>query len=153
MQVLECDAKKLLSRHAIASPSGIVAATPEEAEAAATHLGREPVFVKAQVGAGDRMSAGGIRAAHSAAEAKVAARALLGRKLVTSQTSPDGRVVAKVLVGAEDLGETRVLPGREHRPFFRDCHDHGRRQRKGRCQAESGETIGGTRTPAHAHQR
>ena len=51
MQVLECDAKKLLSRHAIASPSGIVAATPEEAEAAATHLGREPVFVKAQVGA------------------------------------------------------------------------------------------------------
>ena len=55
MQVLECDAKKLLSRHAIASPPGIVAATPEEAEAAATRLGREPVFVKAQVGAGDRM--------------------------------------------------------------------------------------------------
>lgn len=98
MQVLECDAKKLLSRHAIASPPGIVAATPEEAEAAATRLGREPVFVKAQVGAGDRMSAGGIRAAHSAAEAKVAARALLGRKLVTSQTSPDGEVVDKVLV-------------------------------------------------------
>ena len=98
MQVLECDAKKLLSRHAIASPPGIVAATPEEAEAAATRLGREPVFVKAQVGAGDRMSAGGIRAAHSAAEAKVAARALLGRKLVTSQTSPDGQVVDKVLV-------------------------------------------------------
>jgi succinyl-CoA synthetase beta subunit len=73
MQVLECDAKKLLSRHAIASPPGIVAATPEEAEAAATQLGREPVFVKAQVGAGDRMSAGGIRAAHSAAEAKFAA--------------------------------------------------------------------------------
>ncbi|MEA2967676.1 MAG: succinyl-CoA synthetase beta subunit, partial [Alphaproteobacteria bacterium] len=91
MQILECDAKKLLSRHAIASPPGIVAATPEEAEAAATQLGREPVFVKAQVGAGDRMSAGGIRAAHSAAEAKDAARALLGRKLVTSQTSPDGQ--------------------------------------------------------------
>ena len=98
MQVLECDAKKLLSRHAIASPPGIVAATPEEAEAAATRLGREPVFVKAQVGAGDRMSGGGIRAAYSAAEAKVAARALLGRKLVTSQTSPDGQVVDKVLV-------------------------------------------------------
>jgi succinyl-CoA synthetase beta subunit len=98
MQVLECDAKKLLSRHAIASPPGIVAATPEEAEAAAMRLGREPVFVKAQVGAGDRMSGGGIRAAYSAAEAKVAARALLGRKLVTSQTSPDGQVVDKVLV-------------------------------------------------------
>src|SRR5215218_11155039 len=51
---------------AIASPPGIVTATPEEAEVAATLLGREPVFVKAQVGAGDRMSAGGIRAAHSA---------------------------------------------------------------------------------------
>jgi succinyl-CoA synthetase beta subunit len=98
MRVLECDAKKLLSRHAIASPPGIVAATPEEAEAAATRLGREPVFVKAQVGAGDRMAAGGIRAAHSAAEAKAAARTLLGRKLVTSQTSPDGEVVDKVLV-------------------------------------------------------
>jgi succinyl-CoA synthetase beta subunit len=91
-------AKQLLSRHAIASPPGIVAATPEEAEAAATRLGRGPVFVKAQVGAGDRMTAGGIRAAHSAAEAKVAARALLGRKLVTSQTSPDGLLVEKVLV-------------------------------------------------------
>ena len=98
MQVLECDAKKLLSRHAIASPPGMVAATPEEAEVAATLLGREPVFVKAQVGAGDRMSAGGIRAAHSAAEAKVAARALLGRKLITSQTGPDGQMVDKVLV-------------------------------------------------------
>jgi succinyl-CoA synthetase beta subunit len=98
MRVLECDAKKLLSRHAIASPPGIVAATPEEAEAAATRLGREPVFVKAQVGAGDRMAAGGIRAAHSAAEAKAAARTLLGRKLVTSQTGPDGQMVDKVLV-------------------------------------------------------
>jgi succinyl-CoA synthetase beta subunit len=107
MQILECDAKKLLSRHAITSPPGIVAATPEEAEAAATQLGQEPVFVKAQVGAGDRMSAGGIRAAHSAAEAKDAARALLGRKLVTSQTSPDGQVVAKVLV------ERRISAKRE----------------------------------------
>ena len=56
MQVLECDAKKLLSRHAIVSAPGIVAATPEEAEAAATRLGPDPVFVKAQVGAGDRMA-------------------------------------------------------------------------------------------------
>ena len=98
MQVLECDAKQLLSRYGIASPPGIVAATPAEAEAAAVRLGRGSVFVKAQVGAGDRMTAGGIRAAHSAAEAKVAARELLGRKLVTSQTSPDGQVVEKVLV-------------------------------------------------------
>ena len=107
MQVLECDAKKLLSRHAIASPPGIVAATPEEAEAAATRLGPDPVFVKAQVGAGDRMAAGGIRTAHSAAEAKAAAKALLGHKLVTSQTSPDGQVVAKVLV------ERRIAAKRE----------------------------------------
>jgi succinyl-CoA synthetase beta subunit len=98
MQVLECDAKQLLSRHGIASPPGIVAATPAEAEAAALRLGRGLVFVKAQVTAGDRMTAGGIRAAHSAAEAKAAARELLGRKLITSQTSPDGQVVEKVLV-------------------------------------------------------
>jgi len=107
MQVLECDAKKLLSRHAIASPPGIVAVTPEEAEAAAAGLGPEPVFVKAQVGAGARMAAGGIRAAHSAAEAKAAAKALLGHKLVTAQTSPIGQVVAKVLV------ERRITAKRE----------------------------------------
>src|SRR5258707_14290545 len=91
MQVLECDAKKLLSRHAITSPPGIVAATPEAAEAAATQLGQEPVFVKAQAGAGDRMSAGGIRAANSAAQANDAARGIAVRKLLTSPTTPAGQ--------------------------------------------------------------
>jgi succinyl-CoA synthetase beta subunit len=98
MQLMECDAKTLLSRYAIASPVGIIAATAGEAEAAAARLGPSPIFVKAQIRAGGRMRAGGIRAAHSAAEARIAAAALLGRRLATAQTRPEGFTVATVLV-------------------------------------------------------
>ncbi len=96
MQILECDAKKLLTRFDIASPPGIVAATPAEAETAAMRLGS--VFVKAQIRAGDRLAAGGVRSAASHAEARDAARALLGQRLATAQTGPVGDPVRQVLV-------------------------------------------------------
>jgi succinyl-CoA synthetase beta subunit len=98
MQVLECDAKTLLARYAIAAPPGLVAGTPEEAEAAALRLGPEPILVKAQIRAGERGAAGGIRAAHSAADARAAAQSLLGRRLATAQTGPGGLLVGKVLL-------------------------------------------------------
>jgi succinyl-CoA synthetase beta subunit len=98
VQILECDAKSLLSRYAIASPAGIVAATADEAEAAATRLGSDAVFVKAQVRAGNREAAGGIRSVRSAADARAAAAALLGRRLATTQTRPEGFTVSTVLV-------------------------------------------------------
>lgn len=98
MQLMECDAKALLSRYAIASPSGITTTTTQEAEAAASRLGADAIFVKAQIRAGGRMAAGGIRMARSPADAEAAAAALLGRRLATAQTRPEGLTVTKVLV-------------------------------------------------------
>ena len=100
MQLQEFQAKKLLSGYSIGIPVGAVAVTPDEAEAAAAQLNSAAVFVKAQIEAGDRSMAGGIRAAQSALAAKAAAKELLGQKLVTSQTGPNGRTVKRVLVEA-----------------------------------------------------
>ena len=100
MQLQEFQAKKLLSRYSIGIPVGAVAVTPDEAEAAAAQLNSAAVFVKAQIEAGDRSMAGGIRAAQSALAAKAAAKELLGQKLVTSQTGPNGQTVKRVLVEA-----------------------------------------------------
>jgi succinyl-CoA synthetase beta subunit len=100
MQLQEFQAKKLLCRYSIGIPVGAVAVTPDEAEAAAAQLNSAAVFVKAQIEAGDRSMAGGIRAAQSALAAKAAAKELLGQKLVTSQTGPNGQTVRRVLVEA-----------------------------------------------------
>ena len=100
MQLQEFQAKKLLCRYSIGIPVGAVAVTPDEAEAATAQLNSAAVFVKAQIEAGDRSMAGGIRAAQSALAAKAAAKELLGQKLVTSQTGPNGRTVKRVLVEA-----------------------------------------------------
>lgn len=107
MQLQEFQAKTLLSRYAIASPEGAVAATSDEAEATAAKLNSGTMFVKAQIHAGDRSSANGIRSVNSAAAAKAAAGELLGRKLTTSQTGPRGQTVRNVLV------ETGIAAERE----------------------------------------
>jgi succinyl-CoA synthetase beta subunit len=100
MQLQEFQAKTLLSQYAIAAPSGAVAATPDEAEAAAARLNTDKIFIKAQIHAGDRLAAGGVRAVSSAKAAKAAASELLGQKLVTTQTSAQGQIVRNVLVEA-----------------------------------------------------
>jgi succinyl-CoA synthetase beta subunit len=100
MQLHEFQAKKLLSRYSIGIPVGSVAVTPDEAEAAAAQLNSTAVFVKAQIQAGDRSTAGGIRGVQSAVAAKAAAKELLGKKLVTSQTAPNGQTVKRVLIEA-----------------------------------------------------
>ncbi len=98
MQLQEFQAKLLLSRYSVAIPAGAAAATPDEAEAAAARLNVKAMFVKAQVHAGERFAAGGIRAVNSASAAKVAAGELLGGKLVTSQTGSHGQTVKSVLI-------------------------------------------------------
>jgi len=98
MQLREFQGKTLLFNYAITSPPGYLAATPEEAEAAAARLNAGAIYVKAQVEAGDRWSVGGVCKVGSAREAKAAAQQLLGRKLITSQTRPNGQLVRKVLV-------------------------------------------------------
>jgi succinyl-CoA synthetase beta subunit len=98
VQLHEHQAKKVLSRYAIAIPEGLLATTADEAETAAARLGPGTIFVKAQSLAGDRMAAGGVRPVESAALAKAVASKLLGRKLVTTQTDQSGQLVKKVLI-------------------------------------------------------
>jgi succinyl-CoA synthetase beta subunit len=97
MKIHEYQAKQILARFGVAVPKGEVAYTPEEAREIATRLGGT-VVVKAQIHAGGRGKAGGVKLARSAAEAESIAGEILGKKLVTVQTGPEGRVVRRLLI-------------------------------------------------------
>ncbi len=97
MNVHEYQAKRILAEYGVPVPRGSVASSAAEAEEAARSLGGRAV-VKAQVHAGGRGKAGGIRLVSSAREAGEAAAALLGTRLVTFQTGPDGVPIDSVLV-------------------------------------------------------
>jgi succinyl-CoA synthetase beta subunit len=97
MNIHEHQAKDLLRRHGVAVPEGQACFTAEEAVAAANRLGF-PCVVKAQIHAGGRGKAGGVKVVRDAGAAEAAARALLGTTLVTHQTGPQGRVVRRLLV-------------------------------------------------------
>ena len=96
MKLHEYQAKELLARYGVPIPEGRVARTADEAAAAAEALGGK-VVVKAQVHAGGRGKAGGIKLANSADEARAAAEELLGTRLVTIQ-SPQGQPIDAVLI-------------------------------------------------------
>jgi succinyl-CoA synthetase beta subunit len=98
MNIHEYQAKEILRKYGVAVLKGKVAFTPEEAEAAAKELGGGLCVVKAQIHAGGRGKAGGVKLAKTPAEAKAIAASLLGKKLVTHQTGPDGKEVQKVFV-------------------------------------------------------
>jgi succinyl-CoA synthetase beta subunit len=100
MNVHEYQAKELLRKYGVAVPDGRLATTPAEAEAAARGLGSDVVVVKAQVHAGGRGKAGGIKLSKSPGEAKQAASEILGMTLVSHQTGPEGKLVRKVYVEA-----------------------------------------------------
>ena len=100
MNVHEYQAKALFREFGVAVPDGELATTPEEAERAAKRLGTSVVVVKAQVHAGGRGKAGGVKLAKSPAEAKTAASEILGMTLHTPQTPPEGKLVRKVYVEA-----------------------------------------------------
>jgi len=105
MKIHEYQAKALLKRYGVAVPRGDVADTPEAVRAVAESLGGR-VVVKAQIHAGGRGKAGGIKVATSPEEASEIARQMLGMKLVTAQTGPTGRDVRRLLV-EEALAVTR----------------------------------------------
>ncbi len=107
MKLPESEAKRILAGYGVTVPRGRVAATPAEARAAAEDIGG-PVVVKAQVLAGGRGAAGGVRRAGTPAEAAAAAEGLIGRPLVTAQSGPAGRLVRRVLV-EERLAVEREL--------------------------------------------
>ncbi len=100
MNIHEYQAKELLSKYGVSVPGGKVVFTPKEAgEVAGELLGEKPVcVVKAQIHAGGRGKAGGVKLARSREEAEAHAQELLGKVLVTYQTGPEGREVKKVLV-------------------------------------------------------
>jgi succinyl-CoA synthetase beta subunit len=98
MNIHEYQAKELLARRGVPVPAGAVAYTAAEAVEAAKRLGGDIWAVKAQIHAGGRGKAGGVKIARSEDEVAAAARALIGTALVTPQTGPEGRVVKRVFV-------------------------------------------------------
>ncbi len=98
MKIHEFQAKRLLAPYGLSVPAGEVAITPQEAGAIARRLGGQRVMVKAQIQAGGRQRAGGVRQADDPAAAEAAARELLGRTLTTAQTGPKGQTVRRVLI-------------------------------------------------------
>ena len=97
MKIHEYQAKQILARFGVQVPRGELAETPDEARAAVEHLGGT-VVVKAQIHAGGRGKAGGVKLAASPDEAERLAREMLGKKLITAQTGPEGRLVRRLLV-------------------------------------------------------
>lgn len=105
MKIHEYQAKELLAKYGVPIPKGRVATTPEEAAEITTELGGKAI-VKAQVHAGGRGKAGGIKVVSSAEEAAQATKDLIGTTLVTFQTGPEGAPVGSVLV--EELVEVET---------------------------------------------
>jgi succinyl-CoA synthetase beta subunit len=97
LKVHEYQAKALLAQYGIPVPGGKVAFTPAEAREVAAEIGSK-VVIKAQVYAGGRGKAGGIKIVNNPTEAEKAASQLIGSRLVTHQTGPEGAPVSKVLV-------------------------------------------------------
>ena len=98
MKIHEYQGKAILKEFGVPVPRGIVARTPEEAEAAARELGTDIVVVKAQIHAGGRGKGGGVKLAKSPEEARQIAEQILGMHLVTHQTGPEGREVKTLLI-------------------------------------------------------
>ena len=115
MKLHEYQAKALFAEAGLPVPSGRVAETVDEAVAAAEALGY-PVAVKAQVHAGGRGKAGGIRLVENAQDARSAAGAILGMMLKTAQTGGHGHVVSRVLIEQAQVIERElylsILPDR-----------------------------------------
>src|SRR5918992_6391601 len=98
MNIHEYQAKQILKNYGVPVPRGEVAATPEEAKAAAIKLGGGTCVVKAQIHAGGRGKGGGVKLARNPEDAEQKAREILGKNLVTHQTGPEGRQVRRVLI-------------------------------------------------------
>ena len=101
MKIHEYQAKEILRRFGVPVPRGHLALTPQDAENAARDLmthDNSVVVVKAQIHAGGRGKGGGVKLARSPAEARERAEAMLGMRLVTHQTGPQGQPVHKVYI-------------------------------------------------------
>lgn len=98
MNIHEYQSKGILKRYGVPVPNGKPAFSVDEAVAVAQELGKPVVVVKAQIHAGGRGKAGGVKLAKSLDEVKTYAAELLGKILVTHQTGPDGKKVNRLLI-------------------------------------------------------
>jgi len=98
MNIHEYQGKEILRSYGVSVPNGRVAFTVEEAVEAAKELGSAVCVVKAQIHAGGRGKAGGVKVAKSLDEVRTYASELLGKVLVTHQTGPEGKEVKRLLI-------------------------------------------------------
>ena len=101
MKIHEYQAKTILAKYGVAVPRGEMVTTREEAERSAKNLlsaGASGIVVKAQIHAGGRGKGGGVKLAKTAEEAGQLAAKMLGMKLVTHQTGPEGKTVQRLLI-------------------------------------------------------
>ena len=109
MKIHEYQGKAVLASHGVPVPQGKVAYTADEAVKIAKELGF-PVVVKAQIHAGGRGKAGGVKLARTAEEADQIAKTMLGMSLRTHQTGPEGRTVRRLLIEqGMDLAGSREM--------------------------------------------
>ncbi|MCM3441114.1 ADP-forming succinate--CoA ligase subunit beta [Metabacillus halosaccharovorans] len=98
MNIHEYQGKELLRKYGVSVPNGRVAFSVDEAVEAAKELGTDVVVVKAQIHAGGRGKAGGVKVAKNLDEARTYAEVILGKTLVTHQTGPEGKEVKRLLI-------------------------------------------------------
>ncbi|MCM3587168.1 ADP-forming succinate--CoA ligase subunit beta [Mesobacillus maritimus] len=98
MNIHEYQGKEVLRQYGVTVPNGKVAFTVEEAVEAAKELGTQVCVVKAQIHAGGRGKAGGVKVAKNLDEVRTYASEILGKTLVTHQTGPEGKEVKRLLI-------------------------------------------------------
>lgn len=98
MNIHEYQGKEILRKYGVAVPNGKVAFSPDEAVKVAKEVGSKIVVVKAQIHAGGRGKAGGVKVAKNLDEVRTFAKELLGKTLVTHQTGPEGKVVKRLYI-------------------------------------------------------
>ncbi len=98
MKIHEYQAKEILRKFGVPTPKGRAVTSADEVKSVVDELGALPVVVKAQIHAGGRGKAGGVKVVKTLEEAQAFAKKLLGSTLVTHQTGPEGRVVHTLLI-------------------------------------------------------
>lgn len=98
MNIHEYQGKEILRKYGVAVPNGKVAFSPDEAVKVAKELGSNVTVVKAQIHAGGRGKAGGVKIAKNLDEVRTYAKELIGKILVTHQTGPEGKEVKRLYI-------------------------------------------------------
>ncbi|WP_028223488.1 malate--CoA ligase subunit beta [Paraburkholderia oxyphila] len=111
MDIHEYQAKELLSGFGVPIQRGLVAYTPDQAVYCATELGGWHWAVKAQIHSGARGKAGGIKLCETYHDVHAAAASLFGKRLATTQTGPEGKVVERVYIEVAEKFEREIYLG------------------------------------------